>query len=76
MSEYAHFRTLSHHQLQSCRHISRGLPPVAVSEKQAAVGEILKKGTVSAALPFPSPGTGGGRSAQGKKRTACIQVLS
>lgn len=52
MSEYAHFHTLSHHQLQSCRNISRGLPPVAVSEKQAAVGEILKKSTVSAALPF------------------------
>lgn len=38
MSEYAHFHTLSHHQLQSCRHISCGLPPAAVSENQAAVG--------------------------------------
>lgn len=67
MSEYAHFHNLSHHQLQSCRRISCGWPPVVVSANQAAAGEILKESAQSAALLFPSPGTGGDIYAQGRK---------
>lgn len=38
MSECAHFHTLSHHQLQSCRCFYCGLPPAAVSETEQLLG--------------------------------------
>lgn len=67
---------LCHHQLQSRGCISCGLRPVAVSENQAAVRQIVKekKKAFVLALLFSSSGTGGDIYAKGRKGRAHIQV--
>lgn len=52
-SDGAHLHPVSHHPLQSCGHISCGLPPAAITANHMAAGQTLEKSTLGAASCLP-----------------------